>query len=126
MLATLAEHWPLKVLSVACAAALWLFVTSTDRGEAVLSLPLELVDRPGDVEVTALAVEAVSVRVEGRRMILGRVREQDFRAEVSLRGGRPGPFLGRVAVRGVSAPRGVRVVRVVPAQVRVTLEARGS
>lgn len=126
LLRALGEHWPLKLLSAAFALALWLFVASTDRDSAVVSLPLEVVDRPAGVEVTALAVETVAVRLEGRRAALARLREDDFRAELSLRDARPGRLLGRVTVRSVSAPRGVKVVRVSPSQVRVTVEARPS
>lgn len=120
--ALLVENWPLKLVSVAFAMGLWLFVAAEDRADAVFTVPLDLVDRPAGVEVTSLGVETVIVRVEGRRSLLRTLREEDFRAEVSLRGTEPGRFTVRVQPQNVTAPPGVRVVRVTPGEVRGLLE----
>ena len=64
------------------------------------------------------------VRVEGRHSLLRRLHEEDFRAEVSLKSARPGRFVARIDTDNVSAPTGVRVVRVTPSEVRAILEAR--
>jgi hypothetical protein len=122
--AWLLEHWALKLVAVAFSAGLWLFVTTEDRGDAVFTVPVDLVDPPPGIEVASLGVETVIVRVEGRRSLLRQLTEEDFRAEVSLRNARPGRFVTRILPEQVSAPRGVRVVRVTPAEVRATLEAR--
>jgi YbbR domain-containing protein len=118
------ENWPLKVASLVFAIGLWLFVATEERADAVFSVPLELIDRPPDVEVTSLGAETVIVRVEGRRSRLRQLHEDDFRAEVSLKNARPGRFVARVQLENVSAPPGVRVVRVTPTEVRAVLEAR--
>jgi YbbR domain-containing protein len=120
--ALLAEHWPLKLVSVVFAMGLWLFVAAEDRGDAVYTVPLDLVDRPDGVEVTSLGVETVIVRVEGRRSRLRTLREDDFRATVSLKNLPPGRFVLRIQPQHVSAPLGVRVVRVTPSEVRGVLE----
>jgi hypothetical protein len=120
----LLEHWTLKLVAVAFSLGLWLFVTTEDRGDAVFTVPLDLVDAPPGVEVESLAVETVIVRVEGRRSLLRQLREEDFRAEVSLRHARPGRFVARILPEHVTAPRGVRVVRVTPGEIRATLQAR--
>jgi hypothetical protein len=66
----------------------------------------------------------VIVRVEGRRSRLRALREEDFRAEVSLKGAQPGRFVARIQPENVLAPPGVRIVRVTPSDVRGVLEAR--
>ncbi|HSD27967.1 MAG TPA: CdaR family protein [Vicinamibacteria bacterium] len=119
-----AENWPLKLASLVFAIGLWLFVATEERADAVFTVPLDLVDRPPDVQVTSLGVETVIVRVEGRRSRLRQLHEDDFRAEVSLKNARPGRFVARVQSENVSAPPGVRVVRVTPSEVRAVLEAR--
>ena len=124
VLGRLAGHWQLKLLSVAFAVALWAFVTSEDKSDAVYTVPLDLTDRAPGLEVTSLGVETVVVRVEGLRSVLARIREEDFRAEVSLRNAQPGKFVARILPKDIRAPRGVRVVWVSPSQVRATLEAR--
>jgi hypothetical protein len=122
--ALLLENWPLKVASLVFATGLWLFVATEDRTEAVFTVPLDLIDQPPGAEVTSLAIETVIVQVEGRRSRLQQVREDDFRAEVSLKGVPLGRFVARIGENGVLAPRGVRVVRVTPTEVRGVLEAR--
>lgn len=120
--ARLAENWQLKLLSVAFAVTLWAFVSSEDKGEAVYTVPLDLTDRPAGAEVTSVGVETLVVRVQGLRSALARLREEDLRAEVSLRDVPPGRFVVKVGPRNVRTPRGVRVVRVTPSQVQGMLE----
>lgn len=119
----LVEHWQLKLLSVVFAVALWVFVASEDKSGAVYTVPVELTERPAGVEVTSVGAETVVVHVEGLRSVLTRLREEDLRAEVSLRGAQPGKFVARILPKNVTVPRGVKVVRVTPSQVRATLEA---
>jgi YbbR domain-containing protein len=122
--ALLLENWPLKLASLVFAIGLWLFVATEERADAVFTVPLDLVDRPADVEVTSVGVETVIVRVEGRRSRLRQLHEDDFRAQVSLKNARPGRFVAHVQSENVSVPSGVRVVRVTPTEVRAVLEAR--
>jgi hypothetical protein len=121
--AWLLPNWRLKLLSLGFAVALWVFATSGDRSEAVLTVPLDLVDRPVGIDVTDVGVESVVVRVEGLRTSLARLREEDLRVEVSLRGARPGRFVARIRTSDVTVPRGVRVLWLTPSQVRATLAA---
>jgi hypothetical protein len=88
----------------------------------VFTVPVDLVDRPAGVDVTSLGVETVIVRVEGRRSLLRTLREEDFRTELSLKNVQPGRFVLRVLPHNVTAPPGVRVVRVTPGEVRGVLE----
>ena len=120
----LLENWPLKLTSLVFAMGLFIFVATEERTDAVFTVPLDLVDRPQGVEVRSVGVETVVVRVEGRSTVLRRLHEEDFRAEVSLKGARPGRFIARLDADNVSAPRGVKVVRVTPSEVRAVLEAR--
>jgi hypothetical protein len=120
----LLEHWPLKLTSIIFAIGLFVFVATEERSEAVFTIPLDLVDRPAGMEVTSLGVDSVVVRVEGRHSRLRRLHEDDFKAEVSLKNARPGRFVARLDTDNVSAPAGVRVMRVSPSEVRAVLEAR--
>ena len=117
-------NWPLKLVAVAFALALWAFVVTEERTDAVFTVPLDLVDRPAGVEVASVGVGTVVVRVEGRGSLLRRLHEADFRAEVSLKTARPGRFFARIDSDNVSAPSGVRIVRVTPSEVRAILETR--
>lgn len=122
--ALILENWSLKLTSIIFAAGLWAFVATEERTDAVFTVPLDLIDRPPGVEVTSVGVESVIVRVEGRSSRLRRLHEEDFKAEVSLKGARPGRFVARIDTDNVSAPAGVRVIRVTPSEMRAVLEAR--
>jgi hypothetical protein len=122
--ALVTRHWPLKLASIVFATGLFVFVATEERTEAVFTVPLELVDRPPNLEIASIGVDAVVIRVEGRDSRLRRLHEEDFRAEVSLKNARPGRFVARIDPDNVLAPAGVRVVRVSPAEVRAVLEAR--
>ncbi len=123
--ARLLDHWQLKLLSLVFAVALWIFVAAEDTGEAVYNVPLDLTQVPPGLEVTALGAETVDVRVHGLRHVLNRMEERELRAQVSLRGARPGDLVLRVRPEDVRVPRGVQVVRVTPSQIRATLEPAG-
>lgn len=118
------ENWSLKLASLLFAAGLWAFVVTEERTDAVFTVPLDLVDRPPGIEVTSVGVESVVVRVEGRPSRLRRLHEEDFRAEVSLKGAQPGRFVARIDPDNVVGPSGVQVVRVTPSELRAVLEAR--
>src|SRR4029079_8653577 len=120
----LLEDWPVKVVAVVFAVALWAFVVTEERTDAVFTVPLDLVVGPARVEVASVGVEAVVVRVEGRHSRLRRLHEEDFRAEVSLKSAQRGRFVARMDTDSVLAPSGVRVIRVTPTEVRAILEAR--
>jgi len=118
------ENWPLKLTSLLFAAGLWAFVVTEERTDAVFTVPLDFVDRPPGIEVTSAGVESVVVRVEGRHSRLRRLHEEDFKAEVSLKGARPGRFVARIDSDNVTHPAGVEVLRVTPSEVRAVLEVR--
>jgi YbbR domain-containing protein len=122
--ALVATNWPLKLAAVVFAVGLWLFVATEERTDAVFTVPLDLVDRPAGVEVTSVGPETVAVRVEGRESLLRRLHEEDFRAQVSLKSAAPGRFVAAIRTEDVTAPPGVRVVRVTPSEVRGVLESR--
>lgn len=122
--AWLLEHWTLKLFAMVFAVGLWLFVATEDQADAVFTVPLDVVDRPAGTEVASLAVESVVVRVSGRKSLLQQVHEGDLRAEISLRQFGPGRFMAPIQPDNVIVPRGLRVVRVAPAEVRGVLVAK--
>jgi YbbR domain-containing protein len=121
----LAEHWELKLLSLVFAVALWALVVAEEKTQAVYMVPLDVANVPPGLEVTALGVEAVVVRVQGLRHVLDRLDERELRTQVSLGGARTGDVVVRIRPEDVTVPRGVQVVRVTPTQVRATVEPVG-
>jgi len=120
--ARLLDHWQLKLLSLVFAVALWVIVAVEDIGEAVYTVPLDLTQLPPGLQVTALGVDTVDVRLHGLRHVLSRIEERALRVRVSLLGARPGDLVLVIRPEDVPVPRGVQVVRVTPSRIQATLE----
>jgi YbbR domain-containing protein len=116
------DHWQLKLLSLVFAVVLWVFVAAEDQGEIAVWVPLSLTSVPPGVKATLPGVESVEVRIEGYRHLVDRLELRGLRAEVSLRDAGPGEFVVTVRPENVvPLPRGLRVVRIRPSEVAVTL-----
>lgn len=122
----LLDHWQLKLLSVAFAVALWLFVVSEDKTETIFATPIELREVPPGLEITRMEPESVEVRVRGLRSILARVREHDLRVSVDLEGASEGETVVRLLPEQIRVPRGVEVMRLTPSRLRIVLQPAGS
>jgi YbbR domain-containing protein len=125
LLARLFEHWQLKLLSVAFAVGLWMFVASEEQSDQRYTVPIEIGSVPAGLAVKTRGADTAEVRVRGRRSILARVRESDVRARLNLADLPPGEASVPLLPEHVTAPRGISVVGVTPARVRVTLGALG-
>lgn len=124
LLGRLADHWQLKLLSLAFAVGLWMFVASEEQFDARYTVPLELVAVPAGLEVTSLQTETVAVRVRGRRSVLTRLQDRDVHARLNLGDAKPGEAVVALLPQHVTVPGGVAVVGVTPARVKLTLVVR--
>jgi len=114
---------PLKVLALAIACGLWAFVNFGERDtEEALKVAVELRNIPAALMITSSRVDFVDVRVVGPRTLLGRIDHSQLSMPLDFSGARQGPAVFTVNVDRLNLPRGVRVVRVTPAQITVTLE----
>ncbi len=113
----------LKVLSVAIAFSLWLFVNFGERDtEESFKAALELRNMPAHLMITSPRVDFIDLRVSGPRTLLGRIDRSRLSIPLDLGGVRPGPAVFRVDAESLNLPRGVKIVRITPAQVTLELE----
>jgi hypothetical protein len=117
----LTRHWELKLLALAFSAALWVFVTTSEKTNLVVFLPLDLDPVPAGLVVTGKRPESVEVQLHGLRSALSRVSPESLRLRVSLAGARPGDLVVSLGPEQIVVPPGVRVLRVTPAVLRVAL-----
>jgi YbbR domain-containing protein len=122
----LIRNWELKLLALGLAVALWLFVVTAEKSEVVVSMPLELHSLPADVEVVGERPESVEVQLIGLRTSLARVSGDHARARLSLAGVKSGEVVLQVLPEHLNLPRGVTVLRINPATVRVTVDTSRS
>lgn len=116
----------LKLLSLLIACGLWSFVNFGERDtEESLKVPLELRNIPMHLLITSPRVDFVDLRVTGPRTLLGRIDRNRLSIGLDLGGVRPGPAVFHVGAEALNLPRGVKVVRLNPAQVTMELERVG-
>jgi len=113
----------LKLLSLAIAFSLWIFVNASERDtELALQVPLELRSIPAHLMVTSPRVDFIDIRVSGPRTLLGRIDRKRLLIPLDLSGIHPGPAVFRITGDTLNLPRGVKIVRITPAQVTLDLE----
>src|SRR5687768_17141078 len=80
----LLQNMPLKLVSLALAALLWLVIAGEKSSEVGLSVPVELKNFPKDLELTGDAVNAVEVRLRASPSLIQSLGPQEVSAHVDL------------------------------------------
>lgn len=104
MLRRLLNNWQLKLLAVAIALALWIFVVGQEKAEITVKVPVEITNIPKQVVVAGDVVPAVNVRLYGPRSLTRRVAEKRLAKNVSLTGMRPGEHSYQVLPEDLDLP----------------------
>lgn len=113
----------LKLLSLTIAFSIWFFVNFGERdAEETVRAPLELRNIPAHLIITSPRVDFIDLRVSGPRALLGRIDRDRLAISLDLGGVRPGAAVFRVDADMLNLPRGVKVVRITPAQLTMELE----
>jgi len=115
------ENWGLKLLSLAFAVLLWMFVVGENRSEVSLSLPLELTRVPQNMVVVSRVPEAIRVRLNGPRSLLAGVNPGQLVVRLDLDGVQPGISGFEILPSRLDLPRGIEVTYIAPSV--ITLEA---
>lgn len=119
------EKWQnnsIKLLSVLLALILWIYVSNEQNpaGEKLLDISLVQTGLTEDLVIADGMPEIVRVRVVGNKTQLANLNPGDLKAVVDLSQGVAGDITLPVQV---SAPPGVRVAQVNPAEVRLSLDS---
>lgn len=122
----LTQHWELKLLALAFAFALWLYVMTSEKSDIIMAAPVEIDGVPPGLVVASSGPDAVDVQLHGLRGNLIRIAPDQLRVRVSVAGAAPGDLTLRVLPEHVTVPPGVTVLRVQPAWVRLMLAAPAS
>lgn len=117
----LLDNWGLKLLSLAFAVLLWMFVVGEKRSEVSLSLPLELTRVPQHMVIVSRVPEAIRVRLNGPRSLLAGVNPNQLVVRLDLDGIQPGISGFEILPSRLNLPRGVEVTYISPSV--ITLEA---
>jgi YbbR domain-containing protein len=113
-----------KLLSLAVAVLLWIAVASEPELSTFLSVPVEYRNLPKDLEINSDVVESVLLEVRGPAGELRGLPEARQRYSVILDMSNVGSGEHTFSIDGgdVSLPRGMHLVRAIPAEVRLNFE----
>lgn len=114
----------LKLLSVALAAGVWLYVNSQGQATVNFSVAIEVVGLSPDLVLTDMSEESADVRVKGRENTLSRLSGRHVHAYLDLSAATPGQQWAALSPGDVKVPAPVEVTRVAPRQVRVRVAPR--
>lgn len=112
----------LKAMAVILATALWFIVAGESEVERAMRIPLELRNKPADLEIVGDPPTAVDVRVLGSSALLSRVEPGEVVAVLDLSAARRGSRLFHMRPESVRVPYGVEVLHVSPATIALELE----
>src|SRR5262249_2597761 len=117
----LVRNWHLKLLSLAVAAGLWLFVAVGERSQLALATPVEYVGLPDDAVLLPDPRDRVELQVEAGRWAGRRLTSESLRVRVNVAHLPEGESQLTLAPSDVQTPPGVRVTRITPPQLRVAV-----
>jgi YbbR domain-containing protein len=110
----------LKLFSIAFACGLWLFVNYAERdAEKTLVVPVEFHNLSAQLVINGPRDEYIDLRLRGPRSLLSQLTSKKLKLDLSEV--RPGMASFRITADMLNLPRRVRLVRINPAQVNLSI-----
>jgi YbbR domain-containing protein len=122
------RHWELKLLALGFAAALWLFVMTSEKADLIVSAPIEIDGLPLGLALAGEQPENVDVQLHGLRGTLARLAPDQLKARLDMSTAIPGETTVRILPENITVPPGIIVLRINPSRIRLVLDrapARG-
>jgi hypothetical protein len=117
------ENLGLKALSLFLAVVLWLFVVLGMEGEADFTVPVRFMNLSPRFSVEK-QTPTIELRVAGPKFLLMRLDRARLTASLDLAGVGEGSVVYHNLERAVSLPSGLRIVRVYPADLGLTVTGK--
>ena len=124
MMRLITENWTLKLISLAFALILWMFIMGERHLEVGYTVPLELQNKPKELVIANQVPSLIDVRISGPRTLLMKVSPSDISITVDLSDLKPGLTSFKRLEERLNLPSGLRVTRVSPSFVDLRLERR--
>jgi hypothetical protein len=112
----------LRLASLALAVVLWVIIAGRDTAERGLDVPVELRNKPADLEITGDTVDSVNVRLRSSPGLIESLNVGDVLAPSDLEGAEEGERIIQLTADQIRVPFGFRVVRITPSQLTLNLE----
>ena len=119
----LTENFWWKLLSLVAACAVWYSMANQPDSATILSAPVQFRNYPKDLEISSAIVESINIEARGPANRLRDLRDARLSAAIDFSSVKaPGERTFTLTEREVKLPRGVQLVRTIPAQLRFTFE----
>ncbi len=116
------QNLPFKLVSLAIAVMLWMAVGRDSTIEIPMTVPLEFLHPPSNLEITSDYPFQAQVTLRGPAHMLQEVRPSQVHALLDLEGAKTGERTFDLSSAQVQVPHDVKVVQVVPAQIRINFD----
>ncbi|HEX4276785.1 MAG TPA: CdaR family protein [Bryobacteraceae bacterium] len=114
-----------KLIALAAAFAVWLGVANEPDLATIVSVPVEYNNFPKDLEISSDIVEAIEVEARGSSGQLRTLHDARIAAIVDFASVTvPGERTFTLTPAQLNLPRGLELIRTIPAQLRFTFERR--
>jgi YbbR domain-containing protein len=121
----LTQNLGLKIFSLLVSLLLWFTYASDPEIGAFVSAPVEYKNMPEDLEIGSELAPAVSLDVRGPSAKVTGFSAANPTVALDFSGvNKPGEVTYQINERNVDVPSGVRLVRAIPAQIRLEFERR--
>jgi hypothetical protein len=125
MLQLLTRNFAWKFFALAASFAIWLNVASEPDLTTIVSVPVEYSNFPQDLEISSTIVDSVSLEAAGPAPQMHTLGESKIPAILDFSTvTEPGERTFTLTPHEISLPRGTRLLRTIPAQLRFRFEKR--
>jgi YbbR domain-containing protein len=114
-----------KLLSLVAAFFIWLNISNEPELSAIIAAPVEYKNYPKDLEISSEIIETIDVEAHGPADQLREVSDSHLAAIVDFASVQaPGERTLTLTSAEVKLPRGMQLIRIIPAQLRFQFEHR--
>jgi YbbR domain-containing protein len=116
-----------KLLSLAAAFVIWMEIASEPELAAIVSAPVEYKNYPKNLEISSTIVGTINVEARGQSGELREFSQSRLSAIVDFSTVKaPGERTVTLTSAQLNLPRGIELIRVIPAQLRFKFERRAT
>jgi YbbR domain-containing protein len=114
----------IKLLSLALAVGLWMAVASDPPAEIAVTLPIQFLNIPENLEISSENIPQAQLRVRGPQRIVRRLQPADISAEIDLGEMKAGERTFDLTAEQIHKPRELEIEQVIPNQFHLTFDNR--
>lgn len=118
------RDWPLKIVSLVLAMALWLLLVPAEKvsSEKSLTIPFETVGVPAGLEIVERPAATIDVTVRAPRRVLSEITPSSLSAQIDLERATVHQQEYALNAAMIDVPPGAEVVKISPSKVTIKLE----